>query len=105
MRQSLDHPAQVADRVPRQRVVGSSLNIAVKPFGIAAPTVPPTHVRTLCLKRSVSLLATTSRPGPAAGGALAAELVQQRSIASGCENSQSLKHLSVPRREPHLPEL
>ena len=55
--------------------------------------------------RSVSLLATISRLGPAAGGALAAELVQQGPIASGFENAQGLEHLSVPRREPHLPEL
>ena len=47
MRQSLDHPAQVADRVPWQCVVRSSLNIAVKPFGIAAHRAADARQNTL----------------------------------------------------------
>ena len=51
---------------------------------------------------SVSLRATSSRPGPAAGDAPAAEPVQQRAIAWGLESAGDLERFSALRREPQL---
>ena len=52
---------------------------------------------------SVSLRATSPRPGSAAVGA-PAEPVQQRAIASGFESAEDLERFSVLRREPQLTE-
>ena len=55
------------------------------------------------LRRSVNLLATTSRPAPAAGDAPPAE--PATADASGFESAEGMQRLSEPQREAHLPEL
>ena len=96
-----DRRASSRDEVPAQKQNAKGHGIVTAWAGhIAAPTAPPTHVRT---QRCVSLPAKTSRPGPA-GGALAAELVQRQSIASGFESAEDLGRFSVPRHELDWPE-